>query len=403
MVSSFCSRERVQLKRVLHSVIDKVYHWKNLERASRKVVQKGGSGGVDGMSVKAWAAKEPKHLTTLQRRLKRNTYRSKPVLRKEIPKPGTKKRRKLGIPVVTDRVCQQAVYSVLSPVFEDYFHDSSHGFRPGRSTKTAAEQVEAYRKEGFRVVVDLDIRSFFDEVDREILMRLVRQVVKDRRVLGLIRGWLSAGVMEEGKVKYQTSGTPQGGVISPLLSNIYLTILDNELSAQGCRFVRYADDVVILCRSKEEAHQALCLIRKVLKKLKLELNEEKTRVTTFAQGFDFLGFHFSRRHRGVGTKSLEAFYANVRRATRRRQCDRRVEEVIETLNPAIRGWGNYHRQGHNAGLFDKLDRWIRKRLRSYIHKRWRSQTSPTNDEFRRLGLLSLCSLKRSDQLQLMLS
>lgn len=391
------------MKRVIHSAIDKVYHWRTLASASRKVVQKGGSGGVDGMSVEVWAANERKHLATLQRRLRGNTYRSKPVLRKEIPKPGSKKRRKLGIPVITDRVCQQAVHSVLSPVFEGYFHDSSFGFRPGRSTQTAARQVEAYRAEGYRTVVDLDIRNFFDEVDREVLMRLVRQVVKDRRVLGLIRGWLSAGVMEEGKVRYQTTGTPQGGVISPLLSNIYLTVLDNALERHGHRFVRYADDVVILCRSEEEAHQALCLVRTVLGQLKLELNEDKTRVTTFAQGFDFLGFRFGRRHRGVGTKSLKAFYAKVRRTTRRQQGDRRVEAVIGELNPLIRGWGTYHRHGHVVGLFGKLDRWVRKRLRSYIHKRWRSQTTPTNDEFRRLGLFSLHSLIRPTQLQLVLS
>lgn len=391
------------MKRVLHSAIDKVYKYKNLEMASQKVVRKAGSGGVDGMSVKAWANKEQEHLGTLRRRLMNDTYRPKPVLRQCIPKPGSRKRRKLGIPVIVDRVCQQAVHSVLSPVFEEYFHEDSYGFRPGRSTEDAARRVEELRKAGFRTVIDLDIRNFFDEVDREILMRLVRKVVKDRRVLGLIRGWLSAGVMEEGKVRYQTSGTPQGGVISPLLSNIYLTVLDNALSDAGHHFVRYADDVVILCRDEEEAQKALTLATTVLSRLKLDLNEGKTQVTTFDLGFDFLGFHFGRRSRGIGTKSLKAFCAKVRKTTRRQQGDRRVEAVMEDLNPIIRGWGNYHRGGRVVGIFTKLDRWVRMRLRSYIHKRWCSQTVPTNSDFERSGLISLRGLVRTKQLRLELS
>jgi group II intron reverse transcriptase/maturase len=229
-------------RRILHSVIDKVYHWGNLKVASRKVVDNKGSAGVDGMSVEGWKEKEENHLRELRRRLMNDTYRSKLVLRCYIPKPGSTKQRPLGIPAVTDRVCQQAVQRVLSPVFEEYFHKDSHGFRPECSTHTAARRVEALHRQGYHHVVDLDIRDFFGQVDRGILMRLVGQVVKDRRVLGLIRGWLEAGVLEEGNVRYQTSGTPQGGVISPLLSNVYLTVLDNALTEAGYKFVRYADD-----------------------------------------------------------------------------------------------------------------------------------------------------------------
>jgi len=391
------------MKRVLHSAIDKVFNWNNLKSASRRVVQKGGSGGVDKMDVKTWKSKEDKHLATLRRRLMSNTYRSKPVLRKYIPKPGSTKQRKLGVPAIVDRVCQQSTLNVLSPVFEEYFHENNHGFRPGRSTKSAAKQVEELRRAGFRIVVDLDIRDFFDQVDKEILMRLIRTVVKDRRVLGLIRGWLSAGVMEEGSVRHQTSGTPQGGVISPLLSNIYLTVLDNALDEAGYHFVRYADDMVILCRTKEEACAALETAREVLAGLKLELNEEKTQVTSFAEGFDFLGFHFTRRFRKIGRKSLQSFYTKVREKTKRQQGDRPVTAVIEDLNPIIRGWGNYHKDGHNVGMFDKLERWVRKRLRSYIHKRWRSQTTPTRQEFNKMRLTSLRSIIRPRPLQLMLS
>lgn len=261
------------MSKILHSAIDKVLNWNTLNAASCEVVKNKGSGGVDGMSVDKWQAKEQKHLSTLRHRLIKDTYRSKPVMRCYIDKPGSKKKRPLGIPAVMDRVCQQAVCNVLSPVFEEYFHEDSHGFRPGRSTHTAATRVEELRKQGFRYVVDLDIKGFFDHVDWEILMKLVGKVVKDRRVLGLIGGRLSAGVMEEGNVRYLSSGTPKGGVISPLLSNIYLTVLDNALTQARYRFVRYADDVVIMCRGEDECGAALEYAREVLGRLRLEHSE----------------------------------------------------------------------------------------------------------------------------------
>jgi RNA-directed DNA polymerase len=394
-------------RQILHSAIDKVYNWKNLKIASRKVARNKGSGGVDNMSVKQWQKKEEKHLQELQRKLMKDTYRSKPALRKYIPKPGSSKQRPLGIPAVTDRVCQQAVQNVLGPVFEGYFHEDSHGFRPGRSTHTAAKWVEALRRQGYKYVVDLDIKGFFEHVDHEILMKLVRQVVKDRRVLGLLRGWLKAGVMEEGKVKYQTSGTPQGGVVSPMLSNIYLTVLDNALTDKGYRFIRYADDEVILCRSKEEAEEALHQARTELRRLKLEMNEEKTSIKSFREGFDFLGFRFTSHGRHIAGKSLKALHGKVREITRRQQGDRPVTEVIENLNPLLRGWGNYHREGRNVGMFTQMDSWIRKRLRSYIYKRWRvyiglGLNKPDREEFERMGLFSLRKVLRPDALQLML-
>ena len=397
----------VKLKRVLHSVVDKVYNWCNLISASHKVQKNKGAGGIDGVTVGKWAQREQSHLSHLRRQLIEDTYRSKPVKRVYIAKPGSKKQRPLGIPVIKDRVCQQAVCNVLQPVFEEYFHENSHGFRPGRSTHTAARQVEQMRRKGYRHVVDLDIKGFFDHVDHEILMRLVRQVVKDRRVLGLIRGWLTAGVMEEGNVRYETSGTPQGGVVSPLLSNVYLTAFDNALTDEGYQFVRYADDVVIMCRNGQEAEQALAFARKALGSMKLELSEEKTRITTFKQGFDFLGFHFKLNGKGVGTKSLKGLYSKVRQITRRYQGDRPVKQVIEDLCPVLQGWGNYHRYGRNVGLFTKLDKWVRKRLRSYIYKRWdtsrwSSESRPAKAEFERMGLYSLRSILRPQELQLKL-
>ena len=395
------------MKKILHSAIDKVFNWHNLKSASRKVVQNKGSGGVDGMNVKKWVEKEERHLCHLRKKLIEDTYRSKPVKRTYIDKPGSKKKRPLGVPVVRDRVCQQAVHNVLSPVFEEYFHEDSYGFRPGRSTHMAAERVEELGREGYRHVVDLDIKGFFDHVDHEILMGLVRQVVKDRRVLGLIRGWLVAGVMEEGKVRYLTSGTPQGGVISPVLSNIYLTPFDNALAEEGYRFVRYADDAVIFCRDEEEADKALCFARQYLSRLKLKLNEEKTKITTFKSGFDFLGFRFKLRSRGISTKSILSFYGKVRELTRRHQGDRPVEHIINELTPILRGWGNYHKEGNNVGIFTKLDKWVRKRLRAYVYKRWETWrwsncSKPTKEEFEQMGLFSLRCILRPNDLQLKL-
>jgi group II intron reverse transcriptase/maturase len=390
--------------RPLHSVIDKVYRMANLAEASRKVCANKGAPGVDGQTVEAWRAKELAHLRQLHGELYADKYRSKHVRRHYIPKPGSKKMRPLGIPAVKDRICQQAVLNILQPAFEKVFSPGSHGFRPGRSTHTARRAILAYRKAGFRFVVDLDIQSFFDEVDHDILMKLVRGLVKDRRVLGLIRGWLSAGVMEEGKVRYQISGTPQGGVISPFLANIYLTPFDRGLAQAGYTHVRYADDVLILCRSREEAEAALEKAGELLGALKLRLSEEKTKTSSFAEGFDFLGFHFTARHVGVGEKSLKGFHAKVRSMTRRQQGGAPLAKIIEQVNPVLRGWANYHREGNNSGLFRELDKWVRNRIRAYKRGRWRDRGRwkiYEAEELDRMGLLRTeRMLSRASQLKL---
>jgi group II intron reverse transcriptase/maturase len=210
-------------------------------------------------------------------------------------------------------------------------------------------------------------------VDHELLLRLVREVVKDRRVLGLIRGWLKSGVMEEGRVRYQTSGTPQGGNVSPLLSNVYLTPFDFALQHAGYQHVRYADDVLILCRSRAEAESALAVARTLLGRYKLTLSEAKTSVSSFQEGFDFLGFRFKKRNRGVGRKSLLSFYEKVRQATRRQQGNAKLDTVIAATNQILVGWGQYHREGQNRGLFATLDKWVRNRIRAYERRRWRDR------------------------------
>jgi len=218
---------------------------------------------------------------------------------------------------------------------------------------------------------------------------------------------LTAGVLEEGNIRYQISGTPQGGTVSPLLSNVYLTVFDNALTEAGYKFVRYADDVLILCQSEEEAVRALDHARTVLRRLKLELNEEKTRISSFDEGFDFLGFHFGKHGRSIAGKSLKAFYGNVREKTKRQQGDKTVKAVIEELNPVLRGWANYHCEGRNVGMFKNLDSWVRKRLRGYMHKcwveyRWPGKNLPTAEDFERMGLFSLRKVLRPETLQLSL-
>lgn len=384
------------MAKTLHSVIDKVYCLENLRKASARVCSNKGAAGLDGMSVQQWHDHEEQNLGELRRTLLEDRYRTKPVKRVYIPKPGNRsKRRPLGIPVVRDRVCQQAVLQVLSPAFEEIFFEDSHGFRPGRSTHTAARRIHELKRQGYRYVVDLDIENFFGCVDHEMLLRLVRKVVKDRRVLGLIRGWLKAGVMEEGRVRYETSGTPQGGVISPLLSNAYLTPFDLAMKEAGWRIVRYADDVLILCRSREQAETALSVAREILGRLKLRLSEEKTKLSSFQEGFDFLGFHFKSRGQGVGRKSLRSFYEKIRHATRRQQGDCPLSDVISRVNPIVRGWGHYHKGGQNKGLFRQLDKWVRNRIRAYKRGRWRDRGRwklLPKEELARMGLLSLHQL-----------
>lgn len=382
----------VSVLKPLHSVIDKVYRMANLIKASVKVCANKGAAGVDKVTVETWRAKETAHLRQLHGELYADTYHSQPVRRVYIPKPGTDKQRPLGIPALVERVCQQAVLQVLQPTFEEIFFEESYGFRPGRSTHMVREAILKYKKAGYSYVVDLDISNFFNEVDHTILMKLVREVVKDRRVLRLIRGWLTAGVMEEGNVRYETSGTPQGGVISPLLSNIYLTPFDRGLQKAGYAHVRYADDVLILCKTREEAEAALQVADGLLNRMKLRLSPEKTVISSFREGFDFLGFHFGKRYVGVGKKSLKSVYAKVREMTRRNQGDIPVERVIAELNPKIEGWANYHRFGNNIVLFRKLDRWVRNRVRAYIRRRWRDRGRwklYSAEELDRMGLVRM--------------
>jgi group II intron reverse transcriptase/maturase len=388
-------RERVasQRKTVVkaHSLIDKVYSWDNLWTAWRRVRANKGAHGLDRVTIHAFEQDVETHLRELQRKLMEDRYEPLPVRRVYIPKASNPKQmRPLGIPTVTDRVCQQAVYQVLCPIFDPHFSARSYGFRPGRNARRAISAAMSDAEEGFRHVVDADIASFFDRLDHEVVMSLVCTRVADGRVLHLIKAFLKAGVSEDDIISVPTEGSPQGGVISPLLANIVLDAFDKAIEAKGWRHVRYADDFVILTRSPEEAAQALAYAKEVLGNLKLSLHETKTRLTDFHKGFEFLGFHFRSFRLGIRAKSLERFKDRVRFVTRRNQ-GRNVEAVLDDLNPIIRGYANYFGVAEVTRSFRKLDKWLRMRVRSFRLKR-RVRTANhrlPNKKLAKWGMLSL--------------
>ncbi|MDP3095321.1 MAG: group II intron reverse transcriptase/maturase [Methylotenera sp.] len=284
--------------RKVHSLVDKVYKMKNLELAWQKVRQNKGVGGIDGQSIGAFEEQLDTNLNRLYEELKNNTYNPQPVRQKMIPKPGQPgKSRPLGIPTIYDRVCQQALLNRLEPIFEPVFDDANFGYRKGRSAKDALRKVWKELGEGLEWIVDADLRDFFGSVDHEKLMTLVNQRISDGRVLRIIESILKAGCYAQGKKLPTEQGTPQGGVISPLLSNILLTPFDREMRRKGYRLTRYADDWVVTCKSQAEARSALSTARRILDKLGVILHAEKTRIVHVRHGFEFLGYKIKRgRH-----------------------------------------------------------------------------------------------------------
>jgi group II intron reverse transcriptase/maturase len=367
---------------------------KLMRQAFQAVKRNRGAAGVDKVSITMFAANLEENLAALMRDMKTGRFRPLPLRRVHIPKgPGSKKLRPLGIPVVRDRVAQEVIRRLLAPIFEPQFHDCSFGFIKGRNCHQAIERVLELHRQGYTVVLDADIQGFFDNLSHSVIMATVAAEVADGNILRLVEGFLTAGVMEDGVYKPTTIGTPQGGVVSPLLANVVLNHLDWRLHEAGFRFVRYADDFVVVCQHQREAQEALELVRRVLETdLRLSLSPEKTEITTYGKGYEFLGFYLSCWSRRMRDKSVQKFKAKVRELTvRHHNLDR---EAIEKLNRVIRGTANYFATTFSTcrWTFQKLDSWIRMRLRCMKLKRknYNDNHKLRVGYFRRkLGLLTL--------------
>lgn len=367
---------------------------RNLTKAWTKVKANRGSGGVDGESLASFEANLEQNLTETLRLLKEKHYQPQPVRRVYIPKPDGR-RRPLGIPTIRDRVVQQAIKDLLEPIFEEIFLPNSHGYRAGKNAHQAVAKAEAYLNKGYRWVLDADIQGFFDHVDHQILMDLVREKVADGRILDLLEAFLKSGVMEDGEFAETMEGTPQGGVISPLMANIYLNHFDRRMGEEGFLLLRYADDFLVFCKEEWEAKKALDLAKQILgKELKLTLHPDKTRIMNArVHGVEFVGFKFNGRWRRPRDKAIKRFKDEIRYRTRRQQ-PRNLQMVIQNINPVIRGWGNYFGKGAGFKRFIHLDSWIRMRLRCFKAKK-RSKpvikyTLP-GSVLTKMGLVSLIS------------
>lgn len=348
---------------------DKVLSERNLQAAFWAVWRNRGAPGVDGQTVQQFDEQSEGELARLRDQLQQKRYRRQPARRVWIPKPGTTEKRPLGIPAVRDRTVEAALRNVLEPIFERDFAEHSYGFRIGRGCREAVARVEGLLSQGRVWCVDCDLKSYFDTIPHDRLMALVGQRIVDGSVLALLEQCLKAGVLEELKGWQPTErGTPQGAVISPLLANLYLNPLDHEMERRGWEQVRYADDLVVLCRTQEEADTVLSFLRQWTEAAGLTLHPTKTRIVHAAsEGFDFLGWHFRSGKKWPRKKSLQKLQDKLRPLTRRTH-GRSLGETIAQVNPTLRGWYGYFRQSHPTGLSGP-DGWLRRRLRAMLRKR----------------------------------
>ena len=379
------------------SLIDKVYAKENLRAGFAKVKTNQGGAGVDHETIEKYEERLEENLEKLSRELKEGRYRPQAIKRQWIPKAGSGKLRPLGIPTVRDRVVQAAMLNVLEPIFEREFAEQSYGFRPNRGCIDALRRVEGLLKQGYTWVVDADLESYFDTIPHEELMNRVKERVSDGAVLRLVEEYLKQEVMDGLERWTPEGGTPQGAIISPLLSNIYLNPIDHEMANKGIEMVRYADDFVILSRSREEAERAMEEVREWVEKTGLRLHPEKTHIVDAKEkgGFDFLGYHFERGMKWPRKKSLKKFKDTIREKTKRTDGNS-MTRIIERVNQTVRGWYEYFKYGHWT-TFKPLDSWVRMRMRSIMRKRTggkgrgrgRDHQRWTNNYFAGQGLMSL--------------
>jgi RNA-directed DNA polymerase len=385
------------------SLSDKVWKLENLRAAWGRVRANHGSSGVDGQTVQTYEQRLDAELKAVSAFLREDRYVPQPVRRVWLPKPGRQEKRPLGIPAVRDRVVQTAIRHVLEPIFERTFAEHSYGFRPGRGCRDALHVVDGWLRAGCTWVVDADLQGYFDSIPHDRLMARVEEQIADGRLLSLIRGYLTAKVMDGLTEWTPETGTPQGAVISPLLANIYLNPLDHLLAGLGIRMVRYADDFVILCRSRADAERALSVVQSWVQAEGLRLHPEKTRIVDATQpgGFDFLGYHFECGRHWPRAKSLTKLRDTVRALTPRTN-GHSLDATIARLNPVLRGWFGYFRHSYRT-TFPYLDGWVRRRLRAILCKRhglpaWHMGESHRrwpNAYFAAHGLYSLTSAHRA--------
>jgi len=372
-----------------HSLRDKVFSLKNLYSAFQHVKKNKGKAGLDRVSIKQVEADLDTNILNIHKELRTAIYKPAPVLRVYIPK-GRNDKRPLGIPTVKDRVIQQAFRQIIEPIFEMDFSDNSFGFRSGRSCHDAIKRVEQYKQDGYHYVLDADIKAFYDTIPHKLIMQRLCKKIADGWVLTSIENMLKAGVMKDGICYKTTEGTPQGGVISPLLANLIGDIIDKELEKVGYKFVRYADDFIVMTKTKDELPAALSFVKEVIEgKLVMKLSEDKTELSNFKRGFRFLGYNFIGKYKGISSKSMNKLKDNIRNITKRTQ-GVNLKTVIDRLNPVIRGHVNYFRLGDVQKEYRNLDCWVRMRLRGFkFLRKWKTDNKrfPIH-RFNKMGLLS---------------
>ena len=359
----------------------------NLQRAWKRVKANKGAAGVDGLSIEQTAERLLTEWAGIRAQLLSGLYRPSPVRRVMIAKPDGSQ-RELGIPTVTDRLIQQALLQVLQPLLDPGFSEHSYGFRPGRRAHDAVLAAQAYVQSGRRIVVDVDLEKFFDRVNHDILIERLRKRVPDQGVLRLIRAYLNSGILDGGLVMQRHEGTPQGGPLSPLLANVLLDEVDKELERRGHCFVRYADDCNVYVHSRRAGERVMALLRRLYARLRLRINEAKSRVSSVFAGRKFLGYSFWVAPKGVikrtvAKKALEAFKQRVRQLSRR-SCGRSLQQVVERLSSYLEGWKGYYRLAQTSRVWQMLDEWLRHRLRAIQLKQWK-QGKTMFRELRALG------------------